>query len=77
MSRLIELVEDAQANQSKTQQMINDLAKIYTPVVISLAFLMMVSTAHTNAMHVCLLTNILECRQFLGHLGKKLDIFGQ
>lgn len=41
VSRLIELVEDAQANQSKTQQMINDLAKIYTPVVISLAFLMM------------------------------------
>ena len=48
VSRLIQLVEDAQVNQSKTQKLINELAKVYTPIVISLAFLMMVSMLILN-----------------------------
>ena len=41
VSRLIRLVEEAQANQSETEMFINNLASIYTPIVILVAFSMM------------------------------------
>jgi len=41
VSRLIRLVEEAQANQSETEMFINNLAKFYTPLVILVALSMM------------------------------------
>lgn len=40
VSRLIRLVEEAQANRSATEKLIDNFARAYTPVVISLAILM-------------------------------------
>jgi len=40
VSRLIQLVEEAQANRSPTEKMVDRFAKIYTPIVVLLAFSM-------------------------------------
>mmetsp|Transcript_3002 Transcript_3002/g.3299 ORF Transcript_3002/g.3299 Transcript_3002/m.3299 type:complete len:1163 (-) Transcript_3002:547-4035(-) len=40
VSRLIQLVEEAQANRSPTEKMVDQVAKIYTPIVVLLAFSM-------------------------------------
>lgn len=43
VSRLIRLVEEAQANRSPTEKRVDSFARSYTPIVISLAILMCVS----------------------------------
>jgi len=40
VSRLIRLVEDAQANRSPTEKLVDRFAKAYTPLVVLMAFLM-------------------------------------
>eukprot|EP00547_Thalassionema_nitzschioides_P001762 CAMPEP_0194215920 /NCGR_PEP_ID=MMETSP0156-20130528/18048_1 /TAXON_ID=33649 /ORGANISM="Thalassionema nitzschioides, Strain L26-B" /LENGTH=1072 /DNA_ID=CAMNT_0038944565 /DNA_START=46 /DNA_END=3261 /DNA_ORIENTATION=+ len=40
VSRLIRLVEEAQANRSPTEKLVDSFAKSYTPLVVSMAFLM-------------------------------------
>lgn len=40
VSRLIRLVEEAQANRSETEKLVDDFAKVYTPVVVLAAILM-------------------------------------
>lgn len=40
VSRLIKLVEEAQANRSETEKLVDEFAKIYTPVVVLSAILM-------------------------------------
>lgn len=40
VSRLIRLVEEAQANRSETEKLVDEFAKIYTPIVVLAALLM-------------------------------------
>lgn len=40
VSRLIRLVEEAQANRSETEKLVDEFAKIYTPVIVLAAILM-------------------------------------
>ena len=40
VSKLIELVEEAQANRSPTEKLVDEFAKRYTPVVVVTSFLM-------------------------------------
>jgi Zn2+/Cd2+-exporting ATPase len=40
VSRLIRFVEEAQANQSETEKMVDRFAKVYTPIIVFAALLM-------------------------------------
>ena len=41
VSKLIRLVEEAQANKSETEKLVDEFAKYYTPIVVFAAILMM------------------------------------
>jgi len=40
IGRLVSLVEEAQANRSETEKIVDEFAKVYTPIVVLAAFLM-------------------------------------